>query len=179
MATKFILSLAVAASTLLVSGCNMKSPPPVHAAPSPANPITVAHTLNPNCPNGCVGQESPGHYLALRIGPKFTTDEGEFVYTLPYALHVAHLDAWDDNGFGNVIEHDTHLQIQFPDGTWTEFFVQYDNHSQTLAGEKQRNFDADLDLPIGTKVIIYQNTMNCISPVNQCGYDSLWQLRSK
>ncbi len=160
-------------------GSNASLLPVVHAKPPAPNNIIVAHQLNPNCPTGCVGQESPGVYLALRMGPQFVMDSAEFVYTLTYPLHVAHLDSWDDNGFGNVIEHDTHLQIQFPDGTYTEYFTQYDNHSTSLPGQVQRSFDADLDLPIGTKLIIYHNANNCISPVNQCGYDSLWQLRSK
>lgn len=168
-------ALLLIAVILLLSGCGMN---PVHAAAPPAHPITVAHTIAV-CPDGCVGAESPGVYLALRIGPQFTTDETEFVYTLPYALHVAHIDGWDDNGFGNVQETDTHLQIQFPDGTYTEFYVQYDRHSTSLSGEKQRVFETDLDLPIGTKVIMYHNTANCIQPAGQCGYDSVWQLRSK
>jgi hypothetical protein len=166
-------------SLLLFAGCGSMAPPSVHASTPPPHPIIVAHTIQKNCPAGCVGAESPGVYLALRIGPQFTTDETEFVYTLPYALHVSHIDGWDDNGFGNVQETDTHLQIQFPDGSYTEFWVQYDAHSASLPGEKQREFTTDLDLPPGTKLVMYHNTANCISPVNQCGYDSVWQLRSK
>ncbi len=179
-------AIKLAMPPLPISGCGMQCPPPTPTptpiptpTPPQINPIVTAHQLNPNCPTGCVGQESPGSYLALRIGPVFSMSAAEFVYVLPYPLHVTHLDAWDDNGYGNVIEHDTHLQIQFPDGTWTEYFVQYDNHSPSLPGQVQRGFDADLTLPAGTKIIIYHNAINCIAPVDQCGYDSLWQLRAK
>lgn len=190
MAAKHISILAVSL-TLILASCNSinpVNPPPVSAMASPPHPITVAHAFavcpefatTGNCPAGYVASESPGTYLALRIGPQVKTIfETEFVYTLPYSMHVAQIDGWDDNGYQNVIEHDSHLQFQFPDGTFTEYYIQYDNHSTSLPGEKQRVFNVNLDLPVGTKVIMYHNAVNCVSPVGMCGYDAIWMIRSK
>ncbi|HKD78864.1 MAG TPA: hypothetical protein VKH81_04175 [Candidatus Angelobacter sp.] len=190
LAIKFISAVSLC-FCIVLSGCseslNPITPPSVHATSPPPHPISAAHqmltcpefAISGNCPGGYVAQESPSNYLALRIGPQVgNIPETEYVYTLPYAMHISQIDGWDDTGYQNVIEHDSHLQFQFPDGSFTEYYIQYDNHSTSLPGEKQRLFNVNLDLPIGTKVIMYHNPVNCISPANQCGYDAIWQMRS-
>jgi hypothetical protein len=173
---------------LLFTGCgqsalNPLNPPAVHAGPPPP-PFTL-HGEGV-CPDGCVSQESPGNYLALRIGPQFgDLSMKQFTYTLPYDLHVTTLDAWLDVGFGFVNEVDTHLQILYPDGTWTEYFVQYDRHSVSLPGDVQRSFPVDLNLPQGTTVTIFHVAGNCFNNgvednTQSCpkSMDTIWRLLS-
>jgi hypothetical protein len=167
---------------MLSTGCGQGVIPTVHAAP-PVPPFT----LHPEgvCPAGCVSQESPGNYLALRIGPQFDDlSAKQFSYTLPYDLHVTQVDSWLDVGFGFVNEVDSRLQIQWPDGTWTEYFTQYDRHSLTLPGQVQRVFNVDLTLPQGTVVTLFHSQGNCflngvqIQDGSPCpkGMDTIWRL---
>lgn len=173
---------------ILLTGCgqsaiNPLNPPGVNAGATPP-PFTL-HAEGV-CPEGCVSQESPGHYLALRIGPQISDlSMKQFSYTLPYDLHVTMLDAWLDVGFAFVNEVDSHLQIQYPDGTWSDYYAQYDRHSITLPGQVQRSIPVDLQLPQGTIVTIYHNAGNCFNngledntPSCPKGMDTIWRLHT-
>jgi len=165
-------------SLALVSCGGKLQLPPIASAQAP----TTVHGEGP-CPGGltgCVIQESPGRYLAIRLGPE-PMKASQFIYTLPYDLNVGLIDGWIGTAAGTQpLEAESRLQIQYVDGTWEEFFIETDKHTD-VQGEKQREFSINRNLPAGTVLIVHQfggftSVSDCL--VNNC-QDTIWRLYSK
>jgi len=165
--------------SLGLAGCNgnMRLTPTA----SGQTPVTV-HGEGP-CPGGvigCVIQESPGRYLAIRLGPE-PMKASQFIYTLPYDIDVKLIDGWIGTAAGTQpVEAESRLQIQYTDGTWEEFLIETDKHTD-VQGEKQRTFYIERNLPAGTVLIVHQfggftTVSDCL--VNNC-QDTIWRLYTK
>ena len=135
------------------------------------------------CPGGAIGcviQESPGRYLAIRLGPEPMT-ASQFIYTLPYDLNVGLIDGWIGTAAGTQpVESESRLQIQYADGSWEEFYIETDKHTD-VQGEKQRSFNVNRTLRAGTVLIVYQGggyttVANCLT--NPC-QDTIWRCTAR
>jgi len=149
--------------------------------PASAQGPIVVHGEGP-CPGGAIGcviQESPGRYLAIRLGPEPMT-ASQFIYTLPYDLNVGLIDGWIGTAAGTQpVESESRLQIQYADGSWEEFYIETDKHTD-VQGEKQRSFNVNRTLHAGTVLIVHQGggyttVANCLT--NPC-HDTIWRLYS-
>lgn len=133
------------------------------------------------CPGGligCVIHESPGRYLAIRLGPE-PMQPSQFIYTLPYDMNISLIDGWIGTAAGTQpLEAESRLQIQYLDGAWEEFLIETDKHTD-VQGEKQRMFPIKRRLPAGTVLIVHQNggwtTVNRCLNGTPC-QDTIWRL---
>lgn len=162
--------------TLLFINCggSFSTPASVHASPPPS--FVPPNVEMAPCSTGCIAMQSPGHFLELRYGPVALTGQAGFTTTLPFPIHVKHLDAWIGTLTDSRFESDSRLQIYLPDGTWLgEWKAQWDKH-QDVIGDLQRNFDADLDLPVGSTLVVYSTGAGIVSCPQGCGFDTTWSL---
>jgi hypothetical protein len=177
---KQLLALLLLIAPLALTSCNNFAVSLVPKATAQA-PIVV-HGEG-SCPGGligCVIQESPRHYLAIRLGPQ-AMQPSQFVYTLPYDLDISLIDGWIGTAAGTQpLEAESRLQIQYPDGAWEEFLIETDKHTD-VQGEKQRLFPISRHLPQGTSLIVHQfggwtTVQSCLTTPCQ---DSIWRLYAK
>lgn len=174
MAGKIISATLMLLSLCFLSSCGGHQPV-VHAANPPSfTPPNIEQV----CPSGCIAMQGNPNFLELRFGPTTLTAQNGFTTTLPFAMHVSHLDTWIGTQSSAVFESDSRLQIILPDGTFLgEWKAQFDKH-QDVVGDLQRNFTVSMDLPQGTTLIVYSTGAGIISCPSGCGFDTTWSLEA-
>lgn len=174
MALKAFTAILLLFSIFLLNSCG-SSQPRVHAANPPA--FTPPH-VEQICPTGCIAMQGSPDFLELRFGPTVLDVQNGFSTSLPFAMHVSHLDAWIGTSSGAVFESDSRLQVILPDGTFIgEWKAQYDKH-QDIVGDLQRNFTVNMDLPQGTTLIVYSTGAGVLTCPSGCGFDTTWSMEA-
>jgi hypothetical protein len=117
--------------------------------------ILIPDRLCTSTSGGCIEFEDPGYFLQLRLGPK-CCDGAIITYQLPYSFSLKRLDSWIGTSLP-PIEGGGWFQYKKPDGHMAQFLLEYDKHSTTLPGEKQRmwEFTKPIELPAGTIITVY------------------------
>lgn len=169
--------------SLILAGCSSGSPITSAQAQGSVPPAFTLHQdINGGiCPVGCM-TASPGRYISMKLGPTPFGPEEVYAYQLPYSMDVGLIDNWIGTAQGVTVEMESRLQIQYPDGSWEEFFNEIDKHAD-VRGESLRSFNVTRHLPVGT-ILIINHSGGIIGPdatrclTEPCG-DTMWKLYSE